>query len=322
MLLFANICLKIATLATICGILGQLQVAGAVTAAGSEQQLPQRIHSLLHQLSCGRKLNASANFALLLAEFLIKQKMRYITPTRYDRQLYYQLLHKMNQLASCKNPGEFNPLQELILRNAFQRNVLLLPPSLKYGALNANAEYEQLAMSYDSLVSQGSPNRTESDLCMRDIVTLDTSRCKLSLSCLDLLTSEAPAYGYQRTHQVLLLYMLQHHKCAPRLSPPQLYEELAKGHCNEILGEQNAIRSLALGMGKYKDLYLEQATICGLWGYNEFLNWRNVMEIDSWQKEENQQQQQQQEQELQEEEKEHIKDLSLVFYINALLLLH
>ncbi|XP_017960870.1 uncharacterized protein LOC108654229 isoform X2 [Drosophila navojoa] len=323
MLLFANICLKIATLATICGILSQLQVAGAVTAAGSVQQLPQRIHNLLHQLSCGRKLNASAKFALLLAEFLIKQKMRYITPTRYDRQLYYQLLHKMNQLASCENPGEFNPVQELILRNAFQRNVLLLPPSLKYGALNANAEYEQLALSYDSLVSQGSPNRTESDLCMRDIVTLDTSRCKLSLNCLDLLTSESPSYGYQRTHQVLLLYILQHHKCAPRLSPPQLYEELAKGHCNEILSEQNAIRSLALGMGKYKDLYLEQATICGLWGYNEFLNWRNVMEIDSWQKEANQQQQQeQQEQELQEEEKEHIKDLSLVFYINALLLLH
>jgi len=52
--------------------------------------------------------------------------------------------------------------------------------------------------------------------------------------------------------------MLAHHKCAPTLSPPQLYEELAKGHCNEILSEQNAIRSLALGLGKYKDLYLEQ----------------------------------------------------------------
>ncbi|XP_023162922.2 uncharacterized protein LOC111594039 [Drosophila hydei] len=316
MLLFANICLKIATLATICGILSQLQVAGAAAPAGSVQQLPQRIYNLLHQLSCGRKLNASAKFALLLAEFLIKQKMRYITPTRYDRQLYYQLLHKMKQLGSCASQGEINQVQELILRNAFQRNVLLLPPNLKYGALNANAEYEQLALSYDSLVSQGAPNRTQSDLCMRDIVNLDTSKCQLSLNCLELLTSEAPAYGYQRTHQALLLYMLQHHICAPSLSPPQLYEELAKGHCNEILSEQNAIRSLALGLGKYKDLYLEQATICGLWGYNEFLNWRNVMEIDSWRKEEEQQEGEE------EEEREHIKDLSLVFYINALLLLH
>lgn len=74
MLLFANICLKIATLATICGILSQLQVAGAAAPAGSVQQLPQRIYNLLHQLSCGRKLNASAKFALLLAEFLIKRE--------------------------------------------------------------------------------------------------------------------------------------------------------------------------------------------------------------------------------------------------------
>lgn len=91
-------------------------------------------------------------------------------------------------------------LHNLVLR-LFYLDLLTTSLICRYGALNANAEYEQLAMSYDSLVSQGSPNRTESDLCMRDIVTLDTSRCKLSLSCLDLLTSEAPAYGYQRTHQ-------------------------------------------------------------------------------------------------------------------------
>lgn len=74
-------------------------------------------------------------------------------------------------------------------------------PVVRYGALNANAEYEQLAMSYDSLVSLGQPNRTSSDLCMRDIVKLELQQCKLSLNCLDILTSEAEAYGYQRTHQ-------------------------------------------------------------------------------------------------------------------------
>ncbi|EDW61855.2 uncharacterized protein Dvir_GJ22280 [Drosophila virilis] len=291
-------CLKIVTLAAICGALNQLQVAESTDR--SVQQLPQRIYGLLNELSCGLELNASAKFALLLAEFLIKQKLRYATPTRYERQLYYHLLHRMEQLLSCESQAEISEL-------AFQRNVLLLPPSLKYGALNANAEYEQLALNYESLVEKGAPNATQSDLCMRDIVTLDARDCKLSLDCLDILTNEAPAYGYQRTHQVLLLYMLQHHRCAPRLSPTQLYEELIKMHCDEILSEQNAIRSLALGLGKYQDLYLEQATICGLSGYNEFLNWRNVMEIDSWHANESKEQ--------------HIKDLSLVFYINALLML-
>ncbi|KAH8369935.1 hypothetical protein KR093_001512, partial [Drosophila rubida] len=279
------------------------------TSTTQEQQLPQRIYGLLDKLFCGRKLNASAKFALLLAEFLIKQKMRYVAPTRYDRQLYYHLLHRMERLMKNSNQN-MSRLEKQILDNAFQRNVLLLPPSLKYGALNANAEYEELAVNYEDLVNQGQPNSTQSDLCMRDIVNLNPIKCKLSLNCLQVLTSEAAAYGYQRTHQVLLLFMLSHHACAPVLSPPQLYEELAKSHCNEILSEQNAIRSLALGMGKYKDLYLEQATICGLYGYNEFLNWRNVMEIDSWFPDDD------------DPNNEHINDLALVFYINALLMLH
>lgn len=41
------------------------------------------------------------------------EKMRYITPTRYDRQLYYQLLHKMKQLGSCASQGEISQVQEL-----------------------------------------------------------------------------------------------------------------------------------------------------------------------------------------------------------------
>ncbi|KAH8410999.1 hypothetical protein KR222_005652, partial [Zaprionus bogoriensis] len=306
--------------ATLCAISGALslllQVSESTSVAAAEeeqqQQLPQRIYGLLDKLSCGRKQppDASAKFALLLAEFLIKQKMRYVPPTRYERQLYYHLLHRMEQLKSIPNSANLSPIemQSKLLENAFQRNVQLLPPSLKYGALNANAEYEQLAMSYESLVNRGQPNRTQSDLCMRDIVTLSVPSCKLSLQCLSILTSEQEAYGYQRTHQVLLLYMLQHHKCAARLSPPRLYEELGRLHCNEILNEQNAIRSLALGLGSYKDLYLEQATICGLFGFNEFLNWRNVMEVDSWYPDK--------------PDEQHIDDLALVYYTNALLLLH
>lgn len=314
MFLDGNFCLKIVTLCAISGTLKLLHVAEStsqtttVSTSTSQDQVPQRIYGLLDKLSCGRKLNASAKFALLLAEFLIKQKMRYVAPTRYERQLFYHLLHRMDHLLKNSSLENISQLEKQILENALKHNVLLLPPTLKYGTLNANADYEQLAMNYEVLVNRGQPNRTQSDLCMREIVNLNPRNCKLSLDCLNVMTSEAIAYGYQRTHQVLLLYMLAHHKCASKLSPPQLYEELAKSHCNDILSEQNAIRSLALGLGKYKDLYLEQATICGLFGYNEFLNWRNVMEIDSWFHDD--------------PNNEHINDLALVFYINALLMLH
>lgn len=66
--------------------------------------------------------------------------------------------------------------------------------------------------------------------------------------------------------------MLQHHRCASQLSPPRLYEELGRSHCNEILNEQNAIRSLAMGLGKYKDLYLEQGEWEGGRGVTKLIN--------------------------------------------------
>ncbi|XP_030380278.1 UPF0764 protein C16orf89 [Scaptodrosophila lebanonensis] len=271
-------------------------------------QLLHHINGLLDILSCELKLNANAKFALLLGEFLIKQKMRHVEPTRYENQVYYHLLHRTGNIRRKAQDSDISGLQKEILDNAFQRNVLLLPPSLKYGALNANAEYEKLAINYESFVNEGMPNRTVSDQCMRDIVAMPN--CKLNLGCMDLLTTEAPTYGYQRTHQLILLYMLEHNECAPHLGPLQLYELLAKTFCNEVLREQNAIRSLGLPL-KYRDLYLEQATICGLFGYNEFLNWHNVVEVSSWFDEARTSQ----------ISNRHLNDLALVFYINALLLL-
>nr|AAM50112.1 GH01937p [Drosophila melanogaster] len=286
----------------------------------TDQVLPHRIYRLLDRLSGGGRLSASSTFALLLSQFLIKQKLRYVAPTRYERQLYYHLLHRMEHIRRGSGlVSREHGVQGEILSIAFQANVLLLPPSLKLGELNANGEYEQLAEVYPKVVNEGQLNRTQSDLCLRDIVELKPPHCKLlSGECLELLASDAPAYGYQRTHQVLLLYVLEHQACAPHLSPPQVYELLAKSQCDEVEREQNAIRSLGLPV-VYRDLYLEQATICGLFGYNEFVNWRNVMEIGSWLEGDSPKDM---DVLADDGDSQHISDLALVFYTNALLLLH
>ncbi|XP_017077745.1 uncharacterized protein LOC108112414 [Drosophila eugracilis] len=283
----------------------------------TDQELPHRIYRLLYGLSDGRSLSASSIFALLLSQFLIKQKLRYVAPTRYERQLYYHLLHRMEHIRERSGLLREQGVQGDILNIALQKNVLLLPPSLRLGELDANAEYEQLAEIYSKVVNEGQLNRTQSDLCLRDIVELKPPKCKLlSSKCLEILANDAPAYGYQRTHQVLLLYVLQHQVCAPHLSPPQVYELLARSQCDEVEREQNAIRSLGLPVA-YRDLYLEQATICGLFGYNEFVNWRNVMEIGSWLEGDSPK-----DILAADGDSQHISDLALVFYINALLLLH
>ncbi|XP_017049342.1 uncharacterized protein LOC108093674 [Drosophila ficusphila] len=282
-----------------------------------DQELPHRIYRLLDGLSGGRSLSASSTFALLLSQFLIKQKLRYVAPTRYERQLYYHLLHRLEHIRDRSGMVRDRGTQGEILSIAFQKNILLLPPSLRLGELNANGEYEQLAEVYSKVVNEGQPNRTQSDFCLREIVEMKPPSCKFhSDECLELMASDAPAYGYQRTHQVLLLYVLQHHVCAPRLSPPQVYELLARSQCDEVEREQNAIRSLGLP-AVYRDLYLEQATICGLFGYNEFVNWRNVMEIGSWLAGDSPK-----DILADDDDSQHISDLALVFYINALLLLH
>ncbi|XP_017120053.1 uncharacterized protein LOC108141299 [Drosophila elegans] len=308
--------LKYALLLAISGCILLNPILGAGTE--SDQEVPHRIYRLLDGLSGERRLSASSTFALLLSQFLIKQKLRYEAPTRYERQLYYHLLHRLENIRTgsgglVQEPG----IQGEILSIAFQRNVLLLPPSLKLGELNANGDYEQLAEIYSKVVNEGQLNRTQSDICLRDVVELKPPNCKLlSGQCLELLTSDAPAYGYQRTHQVLLLYVLQHQVCAPHLSPPQVYELLARSQCDEVEREQNAIRSLGLPVA-YRDLYLEQATICGLFGYNEFVNWRNVMEIGSWLAGDSPK-----DKLADENDSQHISDLALVFFVNALLLLH
>lgn len=85
MFLDASIWLKIVTLCAISGALTQSTTTAtfaskyqldttSVSTSPSQEQLQQRIYGLLDKLSCGRKLNASAKFALLLAEFLIKRE--------------------------------------------------------------------------------------------------------------------------------------------------------------------------------------------------------------------------------------------------------
>lgn len=61
------------------------------------------------------------------------------------------------------------------------------------------------------------------------------------------------------------------------------------------------------------------ATICGLFGYNEFVNWRNVMEIGSWLEGDSPKDM---DVLADDGDSQHISDLALVFYTNALLLLH
>ncbi|XP_037890827.1 uncharacterized protein LOC119638236 [Glossina fuscipes] len=284
--------------------------------------LIDKVLKLLTKWDHSTNLNINIKFSALLSEFLIKQNERYFESTRYEQQVFYQILQKLNHIIQRKgNEPDFTETHKKILENIFQKNVLLTPPQLKEHYIITDLEYRSLIKHYDKLITVGYPNDTMSDQCLAHIVTLNDD-CKLSDECLSIITSDLPTYGYRRVHQILILYVFLHHMCSNISAAPLAYEILASQQCTQVQREQNVLHHLGLP-DTYRDLYLEQLVVCGLFGYVEFINWHNVVSVSNW---------------PQEDEclclfvdgerlidcncNNHINSLLLVYYINAVLMLN
>ncbi|KNC29509.1 hypothetical protein FF38_11508 [Lucilia cuprina] len=282
--------------------------------------LVQSIMKLLNKLEKSNDLNVNIQFTAILSEFLIKQKQRYYESNRYEQQVYYKFLQKLNHIIRQTEDADFENVHKTILDNIFQRNIMLIPPVLKQRHIDTHFEYKSLIKDYGKLVGLGNPNITQSDECLATIAALNSS-CQVPRACIDLMISDLPTYGYQRMHQILLLYVFMHHICAPTLGSQTAYEILASQKCTQVYREQNVLRHLNIP-DVYRDLYLEQNVICGLFGYVEFMNWHNLVTVSNW---------------PQENEclclffngeskidcncQNHINSLVLVYYINGFLML-
>ncbi|KAI9581114.1 hypothetical protein GQX74_014497 [Glossina fuscipes] len=163
--------------------------------------LIDKVLKLLTKWDHSTNLNINIKFSALLSEFLIKQNERYFESTRYEQQVFYQILQKLNHIIQRKgNEPDFTETHKKILENIFQKNVLLTPPQLKEHYIITDLEYRSLIKHYDKLITVGYPNDTMSDQCLAHIVTLNDD-CKLSDECLSIITSDLPTYGYRRVHQ-------------------------------------------------------------------------------------------------------------------------
>ncbi|XP_073846580.1 uncharacterized protein [Musca autumnalis] len=282
--------------------------------------LIKSIMRLLTKVERSNDLNVNMKFAVILSEFLIKQSQRYIESNRYEQQVNYHLLKKLDNVMRRSDDADFDKIHKTILDNIFQKNILLKPPMLKERHIDTHFEYKSLAKNYSQLAEMGNLNVTQSDECLAALATLD-SKCQVPQECLDVMVTDLPTYGYKRMHQILLLYVFMHHICAPTLGSDTAYEILASQKCTQVYREQNVIRQMNIP-DAYRDLYLEQNVICGLFGYVEFMNWHNLVTVSNWP----------QENEclclfVNRESKidcnctNHINSLVLVYYINGLLLL-
>uniref|UniRef100_W8C3C8 Uncharacterized protein n=1 Tax=Ceratitis capitata TaxID=7213 RepID=W8C3C8_CERCA len=254
-----------------------LLVMCAVAEAESNLNMGVLVRNLLTNMERSAVWDENLHFALIFSDFIIKQKVRFYEPTRYESQLYEQILKKIAafraRITSKNGIGR--------LSNVLQKNVVVSKPKLVEHQINTELEYRSLERNYESLLNSGYPNSTFSDLCLFHITALD--KCEaIKEECIKMISSNEPTYGYYRMHQILILYILMHHTCAPHFGSPIVYEILSTQHCSEVYREHRILaRSLSQGR---RDLYTEQSALCGLFGFKEFLNMAEIRKIVSWDK--------------------------------------
>ncbi|XP_053964749.1 uncharacterized protein LOC128867509 [Anastrepha ludens] len=235
------------------------------------------VRNLLINMERSKVWDENLHFALIFSEFIIKQNMRFYEPTRFESQLYDQILKKIvafrGKIIRKNGMGRLSYI--------LQKNVMLIKPKLVENQINTELEYRSLERNYESLQNIGFPNSTFSDFCLLHISTLDNCN-DLDAGCLWVISSNTPTYGYRRMHQILILYVIMHHSCASHFGSPLVYEILSTQYCSQVYREH---KMLAMSHSQARrELYIEQTALCGLFGFSEFLNMGEVRKIVSWDK--------------------------------------
>ncbi|XP_037942130.1 uncharacterized protein LOC119675029 [Teleopsis dalmanni] len=124
----------------------------------------KKIFKLLNKLENSRDLDSNTKFTAILAEFLIKQKVRFYEATRFEEQIYFKILQKLNGIIKKTDDSDYSNVYRRILDNIFQKDILLIPPTLKERHIDVHMEYDSLLPSYEELVDTGVPNATLSGI--------------------------------------------------------------------------------------------------------------------------------------------------------------
>ncbi|XP_028897669.2 uncharacterized protein LOC105214544 [Zeugodacus cucurbitae] len=250
-------------------------VLSVAQAEVNKLNLGNLVKNLLTNMERGTVWDEHLHFSLIFAEFIIKQKVRFYEPTRFENQLYEEILKRIAtfraKIVAKNGVGR--------LGNLLQKNVRLLKPAVIEDQIDTEFEYRTLKRNYDRLKNTGFPSSTLSDFCLLHISSLENCDV-IEESCLEVISSTAPTYGYRRMHQILILYVLMHHTCAPQFGPPIVYEILSTKHCSEVYREHRLL-AMSYSQGR-RDLYIEQTALCSLFGFKEFLNKAEVRKIVSW----------------------------------------
>ncbi|XP_015769316.1 PREDICTED: UPF0764 protein C16orf89-like [Acropora digitifera] len=137
-------------------------------------------------------------------------------------------------------------------------------------------------------------DEAQSDKCMAEITGTGASSnssqpCQVSDECWRLISSEG-ARGYTLTHQALFLQLGEVQGCTQvllkRLEESNIeggLEQIYNRICSDMYPEMTAMEQKGQS-SMHRDLYMEQAMVCGSIGYRDFLSQGRLKQILSWQR--------------------------------------
>ncbi|XP_053595542.1 UPF0764 protein C16orf89 homolog [Microplitis demolitor] len=117
-----------------------------------------------------------------------------------------------------------------------------------------------------SFLWQGSPQETESDSCLVELVE---DNCHVSNKCADMLLKEDGSRGYPLTHRLLYVQAAKALQCKEHHRTN--FKNLIKSYCRNILNDLFELEFNGFP-SKSRDLIMEQIALCGMEGFSEFTN--------------------------------------------------
>ncbi|PSN37929.1 hypothetical protein C0J52_12237 [Blattella germanica] len=138
----------------------------------------------------------------------------------------------------------------------------LRKPSNGWKHYQKSSHLSQLNKS--DLLMMGTPKELESDECIAELV--NTTVCNMSEKCKDIMTNNEEVHGYPLTHRLLYFQL----GCSENSKFVDVEKQII-GLCSAILKENMNIAKMGIPAA-FRDLFLEQISLCGMEGFAEFLN--------------------------------------------------
>ncbi|XP_046844707.1 UPF0764 protein C16orf89 homolog [Xenia sp. Carnegie-2017] len=133
-------------------------------------------------------------------------------------------------------------------------------------------------------------SKTLSNRCITEVMgtNINRTKCKASADCFKAITNQN-SFGYGTTHQVLFLSLAIMFGCETKYSPilKQHYgydvKGLVQNRCAGVMREMMLLEKFGFPLNT-RDLYIEQGALCGMHGFAEFMTFKRLYNVLSWQR--------------------------------------